>query len=344
VFSRSPVALCTEFDYRNATMLNTRRPCSAPHTPVRASARSLPKWVSDRFRAIAEPVALTEPTRVGEVTLSATMADDLLLLTAVVTDALALPALMLQRRTAEAYRVILNKLTSDSQWYPVRIWNWIPDINAGMPGGVDRYMVFNAGRFAAYTGHYDQGGGFERSIATATGVGHDGQDLIVQVLAARHPGTPVENPRQIRSYKYSHQFGPLPPCFARATLAPQQQPCLPDLLIGGTASVRGETSMHEGNVKAQCEETLSNLAHLIAEGTRVCGLTKRSTEQVDVSAELRRFDSMRIFFVNSEHAERILDTVWPHVDHLDATRLELVRANICRTELLVEIEGTACFS
>jgi len=322
-------------------MLNTKRPCSAPPTPIRASARSLPKWVSDCFRASAEPVATTKPTRADEVTLSATRADDLLLLTAVVTGALALPALMLQRRTEEAYSTILEELTSSSQWYPVRIWNWIPDINADMSGGIDRYMVFNAGRFAAYTTHYDQGGAFERSIATATGIGHDGQDLIVQVLAARRPGTPVENPRQIRSYKYSQQFGPLPPCFARATLAPEH---LPDLLIGGTASVRGEASMHEGNVKAQCEETLSNLAHLVAEGARSCGITKLSMADVDVSTEMRRFDSMRIFFVRPEDAELILDTVWPHVDHLDPAHIELVRADICRRELLVEIEGTAFFS
>lgn len=325
-------------------MLNTKRQCSACPAPTRATARSLPKWVADRFPVNANHVTPTSPHRVGAVMLSETEADGLLLLSASVSRAVALPALTLQRRTAEAYSTILQKLSSNRAWHPVRIWNWIPDINAAMPSGIDRYMVFNAGRFAAYSMYYDRCGAFERSIATATAVGHDGEDLIVQMLAAIHPGISVENPRQIRSCEYSDQFGPMPPCFARATLAPKGLSDLPDLFIGGTASVRGEASMHEGNVEAQSEETLWNLAHLIAEGARLRGITGQLPAPIDLCAELRRFDSMRIFFVRSQHAEVIHKTVWPYVDHLDALHLELVRADICRPDLLVEIEGTACFS
>ena len=42
-----------------------------------------------------------------------------------------------------------------------------------------------------------------------------------------------------------------------------------------------------------------------------------------------------------EVAESIEHLIAPYVGHLDAERIEFVRADICRRELLVEIEGTA---
>ncbi len=324
-------------------MLTVRRPLSVRAIPVRTSARSLPGWVMDRFSDRDSQAMPNAPHDHGAVRLNIVETNSLRLVSASVPNAVTLPALVLQRRTVEAYSAILNSLSASRLWYPVRIWNWIPSIHAIMPGGIDRYMVFNAGRFSAYQGFYGHAGAFEKAIATATGVGHDGNELIIQVLAANQPGTPVENPRQICAYRYSERFGPMPPCFARATLAPEEVSDLPDLFIGGTASVCGERSMHVGDVEAQCEETLRNLAHLIAEGARVRGITRQLPAPVNVEAELRRFDSMRIFFVKPEQADAIVNIVWPYVDHLDAAHLELIRTDICRPELLVEIEGTATF-
>ena len=264
---------------------------------------------------------------------------DFLLASVIVPKASTLSGLQLQQRTTHAYDAIHETLNDRHSWHPVRIWNWIPEIHAPMGGDVDRYMVFNAGRFASYYSSYQHGTAFETAVATATGVGHHGDDLVIQVLGAHAPGTPVENPRQIRSYRYSEKFGPMPPCFARATLAPGSSRDTRCLFIGGTASVCGEASMHIGDVSAQTTETLENLAHLIAEAARVQGKTTQAV--IDVAAELRRFESMRVFFVKPEHAEPIAKILWPFVDHMNPSHLEFVRTDICRRELLVEIEGTA---
>lgn len=97
--------------------------------------------------------------------------------------------------------------------------------------------------------------------------------------------------------------------------------------------------MHVGDVSAQTRETLVNIAHLIvAAGSSGSGA--RTTDAVDVDAELRRFDSMRIYYARAEHLDAILGVVWPCVDHLTPHRVDIVRADICRPELLVEIEGT----
>jgi len=302
---------------------------------------SLPAWVRNLFTGSTSRPAQIVPRSDGAITLGVAETGGLLLATGTVRGATALPPLMLQRRTTEAYAAIHQLLTAQRTWHPVRIWNWIPDIHAPMDDAVDRYMVFNAGRFAAYHSCYESGRTFETAIATATGVGHDGDDLVIQVLAGAHSGTSVENPRQIRSYRYSEKFGPMPPCFARATLTPDSTPAVPDLLIGGTASVRGEASVHTGDVGAQCHETLKNLAHLIAQAGCVRRHAKQSVQDVDLRAELRRLDSLRVFCVKTAQMKAIFEIVWPFVDHLERSRFEFVRADICRRELLVEIEGTA---
>jgi len=202
-------------------------------------------------------------------------------------------------------------------------------------------MVFNAGRYAAYHDWYHGRAGFEASMATATGVGYRGANLIVHVLAAGQPGTPVENPRQVQAYRYSSRYGPMPPCFARATIMPSDGVNPATLLVGGTSSVCGEASVHVGDVAAQTRETLENIAHLIVAARCARNGAGRMVGTVDVEAELRRFDSMRIYYAGEEHLEEILGVLWPRVDHLAADRVDVVRADICRADLLVEIEGTA---
>ena len=79
--------------------------------------------------------------------------------------------------------------------HPARFWNFIPDIGAPMVDGLDRYMVFNAGRHDAYS---DQCG----ALGTASAVGIKGSDLSIHCLALEEPGTPVENPRQTPAWQY----------------------------------------------------------------------------------------------------------------------------------------------
>src|SRR5258708_39506048 len=130
-----------------------------------------------------------------------------------------------------------------------------------MGDGLDRYMVFNAGRFHGYAQWLCASNEFRRLLPTASAVGIISDDLVVYCLASDTRGTPVENPRQKPAYKYSRRYGPMPPCFSRATIANvngQRR-----LLVGGTASIVGEDSMHLDDVDAQLEETLKNLEALI---------------------------------------------------------------------------------
>jgi chorismate lyase/3-hydroxybenzoate synthase len=234
--------------------------------------------------------------------------------------------------TARAYRWIRAELCERGFSHPVRLWNHIPGIHDPMGDDQDRYMVFNAGRFEALSEWFGRER-FDTRIATASGVGHDGQDLVLHCLAADRPGRAVDNPRQIAPYRYSRRYGPLPPCFARATVI-QPPHGLPLALAGGTASIVGEQSVHPGDLERQTDETLTNLAVLLR---AAAGLPEDPSG--DRAAALAAFRDVRVYFPDPQRVDDLrilLKDAFP-----GAGSIEWVHADICRAELLVEIEGVA---
>jgi chorismate lyase/3-hydroxybenzoate synthase len=236
-----------------------------------------------------------------------------------IPDAVNLDAAVLRQKVGSAYRAVIESLEKIGR-HPARFWNFIPDISEPMVDGLDRYMVFNAGRYDAYS---DQCG----TLGTASAVGIKGSDLCIHCLALDEPGRPVENPRQTPAWQYSARYGPLPPCFSRATivdLAGRRT-----LLIGGTASVVGEDSRHAGQFDAQLEETLLNLEALI----------RTADENSNGDAALHRLIDLRVYVTLPAEAERVRGVIASRCPR--ARNVAVALAQVCRPELLVEIEGIA---
>jgi len=244
--------------------------------------------------------------------------------------------LTFQQTVAEAYRTVFDQLTCLPTPYPIRFWAFVPNIHADLSAGLDRYMAFNAGRFAAYSAWCGGRDALSRSVATGSAVGIEGDRLELHCLASREPGTPVENPRQVPAYRYSRRYGPLPPCFARATsIAGFGEGRR--LLVGGTASIRGEDSLHVGDVAEQTLETLQNLASLVRSA---CGVTEAaSLGEQELLAWLGRFRELRVYHPRASDTDAILDVLGRFF--VGVARLELLQAELCRAELLVEVEGLA---
>lgn len=229
-----------------------------------------------------------------------------------VPDARSLGRAELHEATSGAYRRIEAELRARGTIHPVRLWNHIPGIHEPMGDGLDRYMVFNAGRYEALSEWFGGKETFDTRVASASGVGHSGRDLVIHCLASDRPGRAVDNPRQVAPYRYSRKYGPLPPCFARATLIESL------VLVGGTASIVGEASVHLDDLPRQVEETLTNLA---------------------VFASLDRYRDVRVYYPDPARLDELrglLRDAFPGADGI-----EWVRADLCRAELLVEIEGIA---
>jgi chorismate lyase/3-hydroxybenzoate synthase len=244
----------------------------------------------------------------------------LLLLEASIAGATSLAAQHLSQAVADAYRSLGHQLARERR-YPVRIWNFVPDIQAPMGDG-DRYMAFNAGRYAAYSEWFGSADRLSASVPTASAVGVSGDTLSIHVLAADAPGVPVENPRQIPAYRYSERYGVRPPCFARATKLNGT------LLIGGTASIVGEDSFHPNDIQTQTRETFHNLEALITSAhERARGRALSSIIDLRVHVIDRRYQPAVAAILGELVAGRC--------------EVEFVEAELCRRELLVEIEGRA---
>jgi hypothetical protein len=232
----------------------------------------------------------------------------------------------LEQAAADAYEKLAGAVRDDPPWHPVRIWNFVPRLLDAGGEGMDRYMRFNAGRFRAFAKWFGGAQGFDRMLPAASAVGHAGNDLVIHLLTARKPGVAVSNPRQVSPHRYSKRFGPLPPCFARATRVTK-----PDggqmLLAGGTASIRGEESMHVGSLPLQLAETFENLAALV---TSAFGPLERPLEQ---------YRMLRVYYVRETDRAGIRTALSRAMPALDD--VEWMPAQLCRGDLLVEIEGRA---
>lgn len=239
---------------------------------------------------------------------------------------LAAPANTVEATAYRAYRDLFAALQDCGCPQLLRLWNYLPQINAD-GGGLERYRQFNIGRQRAFVdAGRDAHEGAPAACALGTG-GHTGGGLTVCFLAGRVAPRPVDNPRQVPAYRYSSLYGPRTPTFSRAALADAGGGRIA-LLVSGTASIVGEHTVHAGDVVAQTRETLRNLQAVIDSAHRAC------------SARLTLADLQPTVFVRNagDHAE-VLDVLAREVPAWRGA--PCVQADICRADLLVEIEAHA---
>ena len=196
--------------------------------------------------------------------------------------------------------------------YILRMWNHVGGINV-VDGGRERYHLFCAGRHDAFA---EAGYHLSTDLPSASAVGMQGRGLMTYFLAARAPGEQIENPRQVAAYHYPPKYGPKSPSFSRATVFGET------VFVSGTSSVVGHASVHVGDVEAQLDETLRNIDAVLARGIAGGSLANVVAAKTYVR---RREDHPLV--------ARRLETVF-------ATNL-ILEADICRGELLIEIEAVA---
>ena len=227
----------------------------------------------------------------------------------------------LESATEGLFRDLLEDCRASGHPHLMRIWAVVPGINAEHRG-LEQYRAFSRARASRIEAAW--GSGFETRLCASSAVGHDGNRLVIAWLASRLPGTQVENPRQTSAFHYPPDYGPRSPSFARGTIAPPQLGST--LFISGTASIVGHETVHRGDADAQTEETVRNVEALLAESGRAEG---RELAMSLLKVFLRRPEDFRVV------KERLAGSSWAKVPTL------YLRADICRSDLLVEIEGVA---
>lgn len=222
--------------------------------------------------------------------------------------------------SAHAYAALMAFWRDSGYPHLLRIWNYFDAITLG-DGDSERYRQFCVGRVQGL-GNVDT-----RTLPAATAIGSRNGRRVLQVywLAAREPGVPLENPRQVSAYRYPREYGPQSPSFARALLPPS--PRVP-LLLSGTASIVGHASQHADSLRAQLDETLTNLDSLL-------GAARERAPTL--APHLDGTSRLKIYVRDAADA----DAVAAQLEARLGTRVPwlMLHADVCRRELLVEIEG-----
>ena len=227
----------------------------------------------------------------------------------------------LHAATEQAYREIFATLDELAYPHLLRVWNYLPQINVDTHGA-ERYRQFNsARRNALVASRRDLGG----NVPAASALGSvTGSPLVIYFLASREAPTAVENPRQVSAYEYPPQYGPKP-SFSRASVLREASGAI--LFISGTASIVGHQTVHAGDVAAQTRETLVNIEALLSEANRVSGVPRFGMETL----------AYKVYVRNSADLPLIQSQL--HTALGPQTQVVYLQADICRQDLLVEIEA-----
>lgn len=228
----------------------------------------------------------------------------------------------LQAASAEAYRRIFRLLDAEQLPHLWRVWNYLASINLEIQG-LERYRQFNIGRQDAFL---ECQRGATGNVPAACALGLAGGPLSIAFMAGTTPAVALENPRQVSAYNYPAAYGPSSPTFSRGALV--YPPGQEILFISGTASIVGHQTVHPGDVVGQCRECLANIAAVLGEANRL----RRSPPFV--LGEL----SYRVYVRDTGDFRLIRETL---AALIGAAEIVYVQADICRLDLLLEIEAQA---
>lgn len=230
----------------------------------------------------------------------------------------------------------LNDMNFDNV---IRQWNYIGGIlQCGSLDGkaAQHYQLFNEARNLVYSQYRHR-----PNYPAATGIGMDYNDVSVDCYALRSGDgieiVPVRNPRQHDSYHYSQDVlvgDPVaehrvkqPPQFERAILLNSKK--FSRLIISGTASIVGQQTIGIGSVELQTKATIENIRALTSEANLM--------EYCPALAQYPdKYSYLRVYVKNRTDIAAVKEICTGYFGGIPVT---YVQADICRDNLLVEIEG-----
>ncbi len=217
----------------------------------------------------------------------------------------------------------------------VRQWNYIGKI-LEVKNGLQNYQVFNEVR-SEYYGKYRTVAGYP----AATGVGMKFGGVFLDFCAVKADGKvkieAINNPNQLNAYEYgqnvlkgsSGKGKPIkhPPQFERAVLMANGSNR--NLFISGTASIIGQETIGKGDIREQTIVTIENIKKLtdIERINQILG---------ESDSSLGRYSLLRIYIKNQEDFETVKSIC---SEHFPMTPASYIESDICRDDLLTEIEG-----
>ncbi len=237
---------------------------------------------------------------------------------------------LMESITCSLYTEMFNFINKHSGYKLVRVWNYIPSILKDLKytaPDIEIYRCFNKGRFNAFLKEY----GMDMSnwiIPAASGVGSNTNCFKIEFFASTGETKYIENKNQIPAYKYSYKYGKLPPVFSRGAIWTHKDKAI--FMASGTASILNEDSVYIDDLQKQIIQSIKNLQMLIS--------TSNLKEYgVEFGFNIEDAVLLRVYYRYEKDREFItseLTRILP-----SDCKICLVKSDICRNNLLVEIEG-----
>ena len=221
----------------------------------------------------------------------------------------------------------------------VRQWNYVEQIFNF--SGINDQLRQNYQQFNEVRGHFYSTYRTIAGFPAATGIGTLYHGVTIDCMAVtgnrKLKVVPVSNPRQVNSFLYAqsvlkgappgNQIRNQAPQFERARLMTDGSTSR--LFISGTASIIGQQTIGINDIKKQTLVTIDNLEQLTSNmNLKSCcpGLTVFPEKYVYIRVYVK-------------HEKDIPDVKALCLEHFGQIPMSIVQADICRSDLLVEIEG-----
>jgi enamine deaminase RidA (YjgF/YER057c/UK114 family) len=250
-------------------------------------------------------------------------------------------ATSLYPRALDAFKRMSDGLAARGFRYEqvIRTWLYLGDI-VGTEGNTQRYKELNRARTDFYRdlrfGQSHAAAQLDRPIYPAsTGIGAEGNDVTMSCIALATDRDdvlllPLENPQQTSAFDYGRQYSPESPKFARAMAVVVGS--VATIFISGTASITESETRFVGDVEGQTRQTLDNIEALIGQDNfRQHGLP-------GLGATLEDLALVRVYIKRQEDYAKTRAVCEARLGEVPTI---YAMADVCRPELLVEIEGIA---
>lgn len=234
---------------------------------------------------------------------------------------------LLENASYSTYQNILKYSSTLGYPHLLRMWNYFPGINKEQKG-LERYKRFCMGRYEAFA---ERSLPIKSTVPAGTAIGTDAGAFTTLFLSSKKPGKHIENLRQISAYAYPDLYGPRSPSFSRASLYTWKAGA--HLFLAGTASIVGHESCHPADPGQQARETIRNIQTLV----------RRVECEETLSSD--RYATKRLFKVYTRHPSHLQEIKAQLQKCLGGNDdILFLRGDICRPELLLEVEGIVTYS
>ena len=221
----------------------------------------------------------------------------------------------------------------------IRTWLYLGGI-VDDDGPVQRYKELNRARTDFYRDIQFQADRLPANcrgpiFPASTGIGTEGRGIMISAIALATERkdikvVPLENPRQTPAFDYATHYSPKSPKFSRAMALSCGN--YATIFISGTASITHSETKHIGDAAAQTHETLDNIEALISENNLA------QHHLPGLGSSLEGLALVRVYVKRQADYADIRAVCEKRLGELPTI---YAMADVCRPDLLVEIEGIA---